>query len=152
VPVVYVHGQSTDPGDLSVLADDEGGARLAIEHLVRLRRRHIAHITGPQTHRAARDRVTGMPAVLAEHGLTLAGGEPLYGEWSQRWGRHAARTLMTAHPEIDALFRGNDQIAVGAAQALSDLGRHIPDDVAIVGYDNWECWPRTAGHRSPLSI
>ena len=149
VPVVYVYGQSTDPGDLSVLADDEGGARLATEHLVRLGRRHIAHITGPQTYRAARDRVTGMQAVLAEHDLTLVGGEPLYGEWSQRWGRHAARMLITAHPEIDAFFCGNDQIAVGTAQALSDLGRRIPDDVAIVGYDNWEVL--AADCRPPLT-
>jgi LacI family transcriptional regulator len=149
VPVVYVYGQSTDPGDLSVLADDEGGARIAIEHLVRLRRRHIAHITGPQTYRAARDRVIGMQAVLAEHGLTLVGKEPLYGEWSQHWGRHAARMLITAHPEIDALFCGNDQIAVGALQALTDHGRRIPDDVAIVGYDNWEVL--AADSRPPLT-
>src|SRR6185369_13117443 len=90
VPVVYAYGQSTDPADLSVLADDEGGARLAVEHLVALRRRNIAHITGPQSYRAARDRVIGLRAVLDEHDLTLVGGEPLYGEWSQRWGWHAA--------------------------------------------------------------
>jgi LacI family transcriptional regulator len=149
VPVVYVYGQSTDPGDLSVLADDENGARLAVEHLVRLRRRHIAHITGPQTYRAARDRVTCMQAVLSESGLRLVGDEPLYGEWSQHWGRHATRMLITAHPEIDAIFCGNDQIAVGAAQALTDHGRRIPDDVAVVGYDNWEVL--AADCRPPLT-
>ncbi|WP_203743993.1 LacI family DNA-binding transcriptional regulator [Catellatospora bangladeshensis] len=149
VPVVYVYGQSTDPGDLSVLADDEGGARLAMEHLVGLRRRHIAHITGPQSYRAARDRVTGLQAVLAEAGLSLVGGEPLYGEWSQRWGRHAARMLITAHPEIDAIFCGNDQIAAGAAQALQEHGCRIPDDVAVIGYDNWE--EMAADCRPPLT-
>ena len=138
VPMVYVYCQSTDPGDLSLLADDEGGARLAIEHLIAQRRRHIGHITGPETFRAARDRVTAARAVLAEHGLALVGGEALFGEWSQRWGRHAARQLVTAHPEIDALFCGNDQIAVGAAQVLQQMGRVVPDDVAIVGYDNWQ--------------
>lgn len=149
VPVVYVYGQSTDPGDLSVLADDEGGARIAMEHLVGLRRRNIAHITGPQSYRAARDRVTGLQAVLAEAGLTLVGGEPLYGEWSQRWGRHAARMLITAHPEIDAIFCGNDQIAAGAAQALQEHGCRIPDDVAVIGYDNWE--EMAADCRPPLT-
>jgi LacI family transcriptional regulator len=137
VPVVYAYGESTDAGDLSILADDEGGARLATEHLVSHNRRRIGHITGPESYRAARDRVTGLRAVLAEAGLTLA-GDPLYGEWSQRWGRHAARMLVTAHPDLDALFCGNDQIAAGAADTLRDLGRRIPDDVAIVGYDNWE--------------
>ncbi|MEU7824182.1 LacI family DNA-binding transcriptional regulator [Catellatospora sp. NPDC049133] len=149
VPVVYVYGQSTDPADLSVLADDEGGGRIAMEHLVSLRRRNIAHITGPQSYRAARDRVTGLQAVLAESGWELVGGEPLYGEWSQRWGRHAARMLITAHPEIDAIFCGNDQIAAGAAQALQEHGCRVPDDVAIIGYDNWE--EMAADCRPPLT-
>ncbi|MEV0328645.1 LacI family DNA-binding transcriptional regulator [Micromonospora echinospora] len=138
VPVVYVYGESSDPGDLSVLADDEGGARLAAEHLVALRRRRIAHITGPESYRAARDRFTGLCAVLAEHGLPLAGGRPWYGEWTQRWGRHAARTLLTTHPEVDAIFCGSDQIAAGVTHSVLALGRSVPDDVAIVGYDNWE--------------
>src|SRR5688500_18974480 len=104
VPVVYVYGESTDPGDLSVLADDEGGARLVAEHLVALGRRRIAHVTGPHHYRAARDRVTGLCAVLDGNGLALAGGEPRYGEWSQRWGRHATQMLFTADPGIDAVF------------------------------------------------
>lgn len=137
VPVVYVYGESTDPDDLSILADDEGGARLAVEHLLSHHRRKIGHITGPASYRAARDRVTGIRRALHDAGLALV-GEPWHGEWSQRWGRHAARTLITAHPEIDAILCGSDQIATGVAAALRDLGRRIPDDVAIVGYDNWE--------------
>lgn len=149
VPVVYVYGESTNPDDLSLLADDEGGARLAVGHLVSLRRRHIGHITGPQTYRAARDRVTGLHKILAANGLTLAGGAPLYGEWSQRWGRHAARVLLATSPEVDAIFCGNDQIATGVADTLTDLGKRIPDDVAIVGYDNWELF--AADCRPPLT-
>ncbi len=149
VPVVYVYGESSDPDDLSVLADDAGGARLAAEHLVWTHRRHIAHITGPESYRAARDRVTGLRAVLDEAGLELAGGDALYGEWSRRWGRHAARMLLTAHPEVDAIFCGNDQIATGACDALSDLGRRIPDDVAVIGYDNWDVY--AAECRPPLT-
>ncbi|GAA4441345.1 LacI family DNA-binding transcriptional regulator [Phytohabitans houttuyneae] len=137
VPVVYVYGESDDPNDLSVLADDEHGARLATEHLVSLGRRRIAHITGPETYRAARDRVTSARKVLTDAGLPLVGGDPLFGEWSQRWGRHATRTLLTAYPDIDAIFCGNDQIASGAAHTVRELGRHIPDDISIVGYDNW---------------
>lgn len=148
VPVVYVYCESNDPGDLSILSDDAGGARLAIEHLISLNRRHIGHITGPSSYRAARDRVTALSAVLAESGLALT-GNPLYGTWSQAWGRHATQQLLTAHPELDAIFCGNDQIACGAAQTLHDLGRHIPDDVALVGYDNWEIF--AADCRPPLT-
>ncbi len=149
VPVVYVYGESDDPGDVSVLADDEGGARLAAEHLVALGRRRIAHVTGPHSYRAARDRAIGLREVLDGNGLDLAGGEPRYGEWSQRWGRHAAQMLFAADPDIDAVFCGNDQIATGVAQTLRDLGRLIPDDVALVGYDNWEEF--AADCRPPLT-
>jgi LacI family transcriptional regulator len=148
VPVVYVYGESDDPRDLSVLADDEGGARLATEHLVSLGRHRIAHVTGPETYRAARDRVTGLHKVLSEAGLPLI-GDPLFGEWSQRWGRHATRMLFTTDPGIDAVFCGNDQIATGAVEALLDLGRRIPDDVAVVGYDNWDVFATDC--RPPLT-
>ncbi|MFD4638254.1 LacI family DNA-binding transcriptional regulator [Lentzea sp. NPDC058436] len=149
VPAVYVYCRSTNPDDLCLVSDDPGGARLAVEHLIALGRRHIAHITGPQHYRAARDRAATVHTVLAEHGLSLAGGQPLHGEWSQRWGRHAARLLAATSPEADAVFCGNDQIASGVAQALLDLGRRVPDDVAIVGYDNWEIF--AADCRPPLT-
>ncbi|MFG2045132.1 LacI family DNA-binding transcriptional regulator [Dactylosporangium sp. NPDC048998] len=139
VPVVYVYGESTHPDDLSVLADDAGGARLAAKHLVSLQRRHIGHITGPASYRPARDRATALAEVLDEAGLRLA-GEALYGEWSRRWGRHASRILLTTSPEVDAIFCGNDQIATGACDTLTAMGRRIPEDVAIVGYDNWDVY------------
>ena len=138
VPAVYVYGESDDPAELSVLADDQGGGQLATEHLIALGRRRIAHITGPQTYRAARDRVAGLQSVLSNAGLSLVGGGVHYGEWSQRWGRHAAVMVMNASPDIDAVFCGNDQIATGVVETLLDLGRRVPEDVAVVGYDNWE--------------
>lgn len=148
VPVGYVYCESDDPRDLSILSDDRGGARLAAEHLVSLGRRHIAHLTGPAGYRAARDRVTALGEVLDESGLALV-GEPMYGEWSQTWGRRATRMLVTTHPGLDAIFCGNDQIASGAAQCLQELGVAIPDDIAIVGYDNWEIF--AADCRPPLT-
>jgi LacI family transcriptional regulator len=138
VPVVYVYGESDDPRDLSVLADDEHGARLAAEHLVSLGRRQIAHITGPESYRAARDRAATVRKVLASAGLPLAGGDPMYGEWSQRWGRNAARMLLSTSPQVDAIFCGNDQVAAGVAGAVRELGRRVPEDISIVGYDNWQ--------------
>jgi len=137
VPVVYAYCESDDPSDLSVVADDFGGAQLAAEHLVTLGRRKIAHITGDHGYRAARDRAAALQQVLDEAGLPLV-GEPLYGQWSQRWGRHATSRLLASHPDVDAIFCGSDQIASGVTEELRDLGRSVPGDVAIVGYDNWE--------------
>jgi LacI family transcriptional regulator len=138
VPLVYVYCESSDPEDLSLLADDAGGARLATEHLISLGRRHIGHITGPAGYRAARVRATAVREVLDEAGLSLTGCDPLYGEWSQGWGRHAGKVLVTGNPDLDAIFCGSDQIAAGVTQALADLGKRIPEDIAVVGYDNWE--------------
>lgn len=149
VPVTYVYGESDDPGDVSILADDEGGARLAAEHLLSLGRRRIGHITGEKTYRAARDRASGLRAVLDEHDLPLAGNAPLYGDWSQRWGRQAADILLGSDPEVEAIFCGSDQIATGVAETVRDSGRRIPEDVAIVGYDNWEVF--AAECRPPLT-
>ena len=137
VPVVYVYCESSDPTDLSIISDDAGGARLAAHHLVSLGRRRIAHITGEPTYRAAHNRAAAMREVLDAAGLERV-GEPMFGQWSQRWGRHAASVLLTAHPDVDAIFCGSDQVAYGVAEALRDFGRAIPDDVAVVGYDNWE--------------
>jgi LacI family transcriptional regulator len=148
VPVVYVYGESDDPADLSVLADDVGGARLAAEHLVASGRRAIGHISGEQSYRAARARAEGFAQVLDAAGLPIVGG-PLFGDWTQRWGRHAARTLLTAHPEVDAIFCASDQIATGVADTIHDLGKRIPQDVALVGYDNWEVF--AAECRPPLT-
>jgi LacI family transcriptional regulator len=131
-----------------VIADDHGGGRLAAEHLVAQGRRAIAHITGEHSYRAARERCTGLQEVLDAAGLPLVGG-PLFGDWTQRWARHAARTLLAAHPDIDAIFCGSDQIATGVADALHTLGRRIPDDIALVGYDNWEVF--SAECRPPLT-
>ena len=137
VPVVYAYAPSEDPADVSFVPDDVGGAQTAIRHLVTLGRRRIAHITGPTHYQAARERVEGIRSGLDEAGLTLS-GEPLHGAWSQRWGRQAAEIVFRADPEVDAVMCGSDQIAAGFVEAARERGRRVPDDVAVVGYDNWE--------------
>ncbi|GII04612.1 LacI family transcriptional regulator [Planobispora takensis] len=137
VPVVYAYGPSGDPDDVSFVPDDVGGAMLAVRHLLAMGRRRIAHVTGPMDYKAATDRAEGARLALAEAGLAQA-GETLYGAWSQRWGRHAAELLLTAEPEVDAVFCGSDQIAAGFVETARERGRRVPGDVAVVGYDNWE--------------
>ena len=64
-------------------------------------------------------------------------GQPLYGEWSERWGRHAVDVLLRAQPTVDAITCGSDQIARGVCDRLRELGRSVPGDIAVTGYDNW---------------
>ncbi|MFC6018379.1 LacI family DNA-binding transcriptional regulator [Plantactinospora solaniradicis] len=148
VPVVYAFARSADPADCSVVVDEEAGAVLAVEHLVRTGRRHIAHVTGPHGHASARARVDGTARALRMAGLELL-GDPWYGGWSEVWGRFAAAALVRAHPEVDAVFCGSDAIGRGVADGLRECGRRVPDDVALVGVDNWQ--PTAEGCRPPLT-
>jgi LacI family transcriptional regulator len=139
VPVVYAYAPSEDPQDVSFIPDDVAGARSAVEHLVGLGRRRIAHVAGPVHYRAAQDRAAGTLAALDAAGLALAGGGAVHhGAWSQRWGRQAAADVLAADPAVDAVVCGSDQIAAGFVEAVRERGRRVPDDIAVVGYDNWE--------------
>ena len=149
VPVVYAMTHSTDPADLSLIPDDEEGGALAVRHLLSTGRTRIGHVTGPQRFKAAVLRAEGAQKALASAGLELAGGEPLYGEWTEEWGRQATDVLLRSEPDLDAIFCGNDQIARGVADGLREAGRRVPDDVAVVGFDNWEVI--AASSRPPLT-
>jgi LacI family transcriptional regulator len=139
VPVIYVFSRVDDPDAFCLLPDDEGGARLAGEHLAGLGRRRIAHITGPERFEAVRLRRDGYRKALAAAGLDEPEGYYLPGIWSEGWGREAVAQLFKGRrPHPDAIFCGNDQIARGAADALRERGIVVPDAVSIVGFDNWE--------------
>ncbi|HEY0001176.1 MAG TPA: LacI family DNA-binding transcriptional regulator [Actinoplanes sp.] len=132
VPVVYAFLASSDPADCSVVPDEAGAARLAVDHLRTAGRTRIAHITGPEHHHSARVRAE---TVAARADLVAP---PLYGEWSEAWGREATRQLLDRGLDVDALICGNDQIARGAADTLREAGRRVPHDVALTGFDNWD--------------
>ncbi len=134
IPVIYVFSQGEDAEALTLLPDDNGGARLATQHLAQRGRRHIAHVTGPQDFEAVRLRETGWRDALAMAGLEP--GPVLYGPWSEAWGREAMAQLM-AGPLPDAVVCGNDLIARGCADALREAGIPCPSEVALTGFDNW---------------
>jgi LacI family transcriptional regulator, galactose operon repressor len=149
IPVVYARARSDDTEDLSLLHDDKQGATLAIDHLLATGRTRIAHITGPDRHLAARERAIGAKAALDAAGLGLVLDEPLMGEWSERWGREATSILLRRGAQFDGIFCGSDQIARGVADALREAGRLVPEEVGLVGVDNWEVM--SDGCRPPLT-
>lgn len=137
VPVVYAYAPSLSPADLSVVPDNVGGGRLAVEHMITIGRRHIAHLAGDPVFAATRDRAEGVLGGLRDAGLTLAGGRVFSGAWSEAWGRSAMSAALAADPGIDAVVCANDQIARGAIELLQRRGVHVPGDVAVIGFDNW---------------
>jgi len=139
IPVLYVYSQSDEPGAFGLVPDDEGGAALAVEHLVALGRRRIAHITGPERFEAVRLRLAGYRKTLERHGLAIPPAGYMTGRWSESFGREAAASLFAARRKTpDAVFCGNDQIARGVADLLRERGIDVPGSVSIVGFDNWE--------------
>jgi LacI family transcriptional regulator len=150
LPVIYVFAQADDPDALSLLPDDEGGARLAVEHLVSLGRKRIAHLTGPAHFEAVALRHRGYSAALAHAGLPELPGFFRNGKWSEASGREAVAALFDGSMEPpDGLFCGNDMIARGAVDELRDRRISVPDAVSVVGFDNWDVM--AAGSRPPLS-
>ena len=149
VPVIYAYAPSEDPADLSLVTDNVGGGRLAVDHLIRHGRRRIAHITGDATYGAAQDRATGALDRLAEEGLELAGDQVWFGDWSEAWGRGATRLLLQRAPDVDAIFAGSDEIARGVLDVLHQEKLDVPSRVAVIGFDNWNILAANA--RPPLS-
>jgi LacI family transcriptional regulator len=132
VPVVYAFTDGP-PDGVSFRSDDAQGAQLAVAWLLRLGRKRIVHLTGPQDFFSVRERANAYSA--ATDGI-----EPvLYGVWSENWGHEAvARISDTSGHKPDGLFCGNDQIARGAVDALRERGIKVPEEVSVIGFDNWE--------------
>jgi len=149
LPVVYAYAPSSSPRDVSYVVDNVGGAALAGEHLVSLGRRRIAHVSGPGDWAATRDRTAGFRQALERAGLPLLGDVVHSGDWTARWGRHAAGLLLARHPDVDAIFCASDQLATGVLDVVRESGRRVPEDVALMGFDNWEVIAADA--RTPLS-
>ena len=135
-PVIYALSRSDDPGDICVLPDDAFAGTLAANHFAELGRTRIVHVTAEASLNSVQDRERGLRAGLAAHDL-----EPvsvLYGSFTREWGFMAAKRMVDdgTIANIDAIFAGNDQIAIGFEAQLLAAGIRIPEDVAIIGVDN----------------
>ena len=148
-PVIYALAQVLDPTALCLLPDEAQGVRVAIEHLLANGRRSFAHITGPGRFESVRVRERAARAVLTEHGIALPDRRVLSGTWHEHWGYDAANLLLDANRDVDAIFCGNDLIGRGVVDRLRERGVRVPDDIAVVGFDNWEIIAE--GTRPPLT-
>lgn len=120
-------------GDYVVDVDNVEGARTATKHLIATGRRRIATIAGPLTMVSSADRVQGFRAALADAGLTPFAEES--GDYSEASGADAARRILAAG-RPDAIFVASDLMARGALTALRAAGIRVPEDVALIGFDD----------------
>lgn len=137
-PFVFVHRQFAAEHPHSVSPDEVYGARLATGHLIRLEHRRIGYINGPVEYYASADRLSGYRMELEENGIAFDDALVRDGDWQVKSGYDAALELLDAAPRPTAIFAGNDLMAAGAMYAITDTGLRVPQDIAVVGYDNRE--------------
>ncbi|CAL9519046.1 HTH-type transcriptional regulator DegA [Streptomyces sp. enrichment culture] len=119
-----------------VRADNSGGAGSAVRHLLARGRRSVGTITGPLDMDAARARLDGYRGALEDAGLAVDEDLVAHGDFTEESGRAAMRELLRRRPGLDAVFAASDVMASGAVLELRASGRKVPDDVAVVGFDD----------------
>ncbi|POX57304.1 LacI family transcriptional regulator [Streptomyces sp. Ru71] len=132
--------------------DNRAGGRLAARHLLARGCCRPATVTGPLDVSAGRERLAGFRAALTEAGLTdvpfVEGGFTLAG------GAEAMDALLARHPDVDGVFAANDLMAEGVCRLLQERGGRVPDDVAVVGFDDSgvaaACRPALTSVRQPV--
>ena len=116
----------------SASADQAGGVRAAVEHLLGLGHRAVHHVTGPEGSQSALIRRATWAASLREAGVAVP--DPLPGDWSAASGYQAGLRL-AEDPGVTAVFCANDEMALGLIRAMHERGRAVPRDVSVVGFD-----------------
>lgn len=136
VPVVLLNS-AVEGHELSVLSiDNRKGGLLATEHLIDQGYERIAIITGEVTNYDARERLAGYRAAMNDAGLPVRDEWIVSGAFSRASGKSAMKELLRVEPPPTAVFVSNDYMAFGAIRALQEAGLSVPDDVAIVGFDD----------------
>lgn len=133
LPFVLV-GRFPDERVNYVDVDNVAGARMAVEHLIRLGHERIATITGPLNMTAGQDRLEGYQIALEAHHIPVRQELIVEGDFTEDGGKAGSRHLLSAKPT--AIFAANDSMAIGALKALREAEYQVPGDVALVGFDD----------------
>lgn len=134
-PIVFLT-TAPRPGIPTVSIDNHRGSRQATQHIIDQGRKKIGIITGPLDWWEARERFDGWKTALEQAKLANTPSFVVESEWSAAGGERAMRKLLAQEPDIDGVFASSDQIALGALRIMHELGRKIPRDIAIAGFDN----------------
>jgi len=136
-PVVLLHQSAPDGLEIpSVTFENKSGAKTAVSHLINLGRRRIVYLTGPEGNEDSHWRELGYREALAENDIAVVPELIVFGDFNDKVGEAAVTELLQAGIEFDAVFAGDDLSARGALFALQQAGKRVPEDVAIVGFDD----------------
>jgi LacI family transcriptional regulator len=135
VPVVVIDRQISGVEVDVVRGDSEQGAYELVNLLLSLGHRRIGMLSGPETISTAAQRVAGYRRALAEAGVDRDAALVCYGEYTQEGGYQTTQQALFATPRPTALFAANNFIAMGAFRALREAGLSVPEDVALVCFD-----------------
>jgi LacI family transcriptional regulator len=138
IPVVRLGGRQALPGVDLVHSDDEGSAAEAARYLLRGGFRRIAFVCGPAAEGPAAERVAGYRAALAEAGVAVDPELVVYTEFSRAGGAEGVGRLLELPVPPDAVMCANDMMAIGAVDAARERGLRVPDDLAVMGFDDIE--------------
>jgi LacI family transcriptional regulator len=134
IPIIFLTME--EQKDVTIVTTDNfSGAKAAVEHLIHSGHKHIGHIAGPLSWWEARQRKRGWETALTEHGLEVNERMWTQGNWSSKSGKIAFLELVEKYPEMDAIFVGNDQMALSVLQSSLEMGKKIPQDLAVIGFD-----------------
>jgi LacI family transcriptional regulator len=134
-PIIFLN-MGPRSGVSFVSVDNRAGATQAAMHLIAGGRRRFGMISGPRFWWEASERCAGFSDTLRQAGLATDGLLVTEGDWSAKSGEQGLQRLLSERPDLDAVFAGNDQMALGVLRAAHLLGRRVPDDLAVVGFDN----------------
>jgi LacI family transcriptional regulator len=136
-PAVYLYEYTAESDSPCVLPDDEGGARLATNHLLGLGRRRVAFLNGPPSYEATRLRLAGYRGALEDAGRPFDGQlVKVSPDWNQDSAFRLAQEVMALQDPPDALVCASDDLAAGAILGLREQGLRVPGDVSVVGFDD----------------
>ena len=137
-PHLFVHRLFAKSIQNSIIPDDYYGACIAVRHLLSLGHQRIAYISGPTRWHSNQRRFDAYRDELARDGLSLDQTLVQTGDWEVESGYAAAGKLLELSQRPSAIFAANDAMALGAIYCIQDAGLHVPNDIAVVGYDNLE--------------
>ncbi len=120
----------------SVTSDNVTGGALATQHLMQIGRQRIAFLGGPEDELTVAHRYQGYESALEAAGRCVQPQLVAYGDYSFASGTTAMQRLLEKTPDLDAVFVNSDLMAIGAIKAIQTSGKRVPEDIAVVGYDD----------------